>query len=154
MSRPNVNVNISLDLNKALGEVTSRIQDQNIPLGEAIDHIVNFCLRTWPHKNVMVVHSAHQKQLTGSAHAHVEIPTGWSTKGLEVYVFDEGTFQLVGQGGYNNWRFAGNYERDGKFVRFYPRRPSRPTHEGYKGFGANPGPRYEGFGAFPAQWRK
>jgi hypothetical protein len=54
---------------------------------------------------------------------HIEIPTGWSTKGLEVYVFDEGTFQLVGQGGYNNWSFVGNYKWDGKFVRFYLQHP-------------------------------
>ena len=33
------------------------------------------------------------------------------TKGYEIYVFDSGTFWLAGDGGYENWAYAGCHTR-------------------------------------------
>ncbi|GAA2780518.1 hypothetical protein [Crossiella cryophila] len=35
--------------------------------------------------------------------------------------FREGTFVHQGDGGYRNWAFVGNFQRDGETVRFFPR---------------------------------
>jgi hypothetical protein len=55
-----------------------------------------------------------------SVHIHVECSLdffSW-TQGYEVQVFDSGTFTAVGDGGYLNWCFGGNYERNGNTVTF------------------------------------
>lgn len=46
-------------------------------------------------------------------HQHVELPLTDSlgTMGYEVWVFESGTFELVGDGGYENWCFNGDYDR-------------------------------------------
>jgi hypothetical protein len=46
------------------------------------------------------------------------------TIGYEIYVFDDGEFTNLGDGGHINWAFAGNFVRDpdnGKKVHFFKR---------------------------------
>jgi hypothetical protein len=40
------------------------------------------------------------------------------TFGYNIYVFSSGTFVLAGDGGYENWAFAGNFVRNGNTVKF------------------------------------
>ena len=85
---------------------------------------------SYPNKNAMVCHVPSAQKLVNSIHTHYELPlydfgikTG-ATQGYEIYVFDSGTFIREGDGGLNNWCFAGHYKREkGKFenhVTFFP----------------------------------
>lgn len=58
--------------------------------------------------------------LYGGVHEHVELDLTDSlgTMGYEIWVFDYGTFELVGDGGYENWAISGNFVRDGNYVTF------------------------------------
>ncbi len=67
----------------------------------------------------MIVHSAHMKDFEECEHTHIEIPMMFGTYGYEIYVFKRGHFTLLGDGGYINWHFAGNYKRDENRVEFY-----------------------------------
>lgn len=88
--------------------------------------------REYPDKNVMIVHSGFNFSLFGPVHCHYELPLqpigGFArTQGYEVYTFDSGTFNLTGDGGFQNWCFSGSYTLDPnnhKSVTFYkPRMP-------------------------------
>lgn len=70
-------------------------------------------------------------------HIHVEVPldTVPRTQGYECYLFTSGTFELQGDGGFENWAFDGNYTRDpsnGNIVNFqeftYPAPQSGPNN--------------------------
>jgi hypothetical protein len=78
----------------------------------------------------MVCHVPSAQKLVNAIHTHYELPlydfgikTG-ATQGYEIYVFDSGIFVGEGDGGLNNWCFAGHYTREkGKFenhVTFLP----------------------------------
>jgi hypothetical protein len=79
--------------------------------------------RQYPDKNVIIYHD-QDSQFNGvnAVHQHVECDLSFfsTTQGYEVEVFDSGTFTLVGDGGYLNWCFGGNYDRNGNSVTFNP----------------------------------
>jgi hypothetical protein len=83
-----------------------------------------------PYKNIIVFHNQDSSwSFSGWAHAHFELELGGpfhNTQGYEIYAFDYGNFTLAGDGGYENWAFAGNFQREqgSPNVIFYPR-PSR-----------------------------
>ena len=59
-----------------------------------------------PAKNCIVYHDQDsQTNFVNGVHQHYELnlPDGPQTQGYEIYVFDSGTFTLVGDGGYINW---------------------------------------------------
>jgi hypothetical protein len=77
--------------------------------------------RQYPDKNVVVYHDQDCKfNGVNAVHQHVECNLSFfsTTQGYEVQIFDSGTFTLVGDGGYLNWCFGGNYNRNGNFVQF------------------------------------
>jgi hypothetical protein len=77
----------------------------------------------YPNKNVLIYHDQKSKfNGVNVAHQHVECSLDFftTTQGYEVDVFDSGTFTLVGDGGYINWCFDGNYVHDGNSVTFNP----------------------------------
>ncbi len=79
--------------------------------------------KNYPDKNVMVVHGNHDASgLVNSVHNHVELPVQVpNTKGYETYVFDYGDFNMMGDGGFINWCFMGNFDRTGAGrVSFHP----------------------------------
>jgi hypothetical protein len=85
----------------------------------AIRGIVKHCRTVYPKKNVMVCHSPHLANLEGCVKRHMELRTGLlGTTGVDVYIFDHGTFTNLGDGGYKNWCFEGNFHRDGNHVQF------------------------------------
>jgi uncharacterized low-complexity protein len=55
---------------------------------------------------------------------------------FDVYVFDNGTFNNDGDGGYTNWNFYGDFERDGSEVTFEP--PPPADLEADPPFGSDP----------------
>ncbi len=71
-----------------------------------------------PDKNVIVCHVNHAQNFVNATHAHYELPLfGFNrTQGYDIYVFDSGFFSRQGDGGFNNWCFAGNFKRgEGRF---------------------------------------
>lgn len=80
-------------------------------------------LRTqYPDKNALVFHNAASPltYVNGQYyHYELPLPDGFETNGYEVWVFDSGEFTLVGDGGFNNWCFDGNFDRNGRDVTFY-----------------------------------
>jgi hypothetical protein len=71
--------------------------------------------------NVLVYHNQDSGyNLYSATHAHVEfdIIFGFS-QGYEVWVFDYGTFELAGDGGYQNWAIGGSFSGPSSDVTFY-----------------------------------
>ena len=79
----------------------------------------------FPGYNVMVVHTKHTWYKGDGQfrhHQHVEFPWGMGSYGYEIYLCKKGTtqyFRNLGDGGYINWCFIGNFQREGKWVTFY-----------------------------------
>jgi len=68
----------------------------------------------YPDKNRLVFHNQHSTyNLSPDAvHVHHELDIGLGfTYGYEIWVFDYGTFELAGDGGFINWAFGGCYSR-------------------------------------------
>ncbi|WPG97941.1 Hypothetical protein R9X50_00072400 [Acrodontium crateriforme] len=73
-----------------------------------------------PTMNVMVVHGQFTSNFVNATHQHVELPlTAPRTMGYEIFAFTSGTFTLQGDGGFINWCFDGNFNRDGNNVTFF-----------------------------------
>jgi hypothetical protein len=76
----------------------------------------------FPNKNIMVVHPAHTANFVNSTTGFVELPLvhrvqfqggdGVPTQGYNWYVFDSGTFKLEGDGGFENYCYTGNYQKN------------------------------------------
>lgn len=78
-----------------------------------------------PTMNVMVVHGSFTSNFVNATHQHVELPlTAPRTMGYEIYAFTSGTFTLQTDGGFINWCFGGNFNRDGNNVTFFDIRKS------------------------------
>ncbi|ETI24373.1 hypothetical protein G647_03742 [Cladophialophora carrionii CBS 160.54] len=89
--------------------------------GQFTRGIVSNLRDQYPTMNVLVYHNQDcGYDLYDATHAHVEfdIALGF-TKGYEVWVFDHGTFNLVGDGGYQNWAIGGSFEGPSSEVTFY-----------------------------------
>jgi hypothetical protein len=71
--------------------------------------------------NVLVYHNQDSGyDLYDATHAHYELDIGLGfTQGYEVWVFDYGTFELVGDGGYANWAIGGSFSGPSDDVTFY-----------------------------------
>jgi hypothetical protein len=70
--------------------------------------------RRYPQKNRLIFHN--QDSITrlspDAVHRHQELDLGLGfTKGYEIWVFDSGTFSLVGDGGFENWGYGGCVSR-------------------------------------------
>ena len=74
-----------------------------------------------PGKNVIIFHAQCSKtNFKNSQHKHVEVNLATSgTKGYEILIFESGTFDLCGDGGFRNWAFSGCVKsRNGGHVEF------------------------------------
>ncbi|KAH7416493.1 hypothetical protein KP509_14G094200 [Ceratopteris richardii] len=103
---------------KALNEIASGLgTDQD--LGKVTRDIVGHFLDAYPAYNCMVVHPPHIATFKDCVKQEIRVPYDYVLSRLyKVYVFKEGTFTLLGDGGYENWCFGCNFERDGKHVTF------------------------------------
>ncbi|CAF2884816.1 unnamed protein product [Rotaria sp. Silwood2] len=116
--------NINIDIFSGIKDLAKMFNDQSVDRGEATQLIVDHFTRSFPDKNCIVCHSPHVKSLNGMEHDHIELPRKVGTIGYEIYVFDDGEFTNLGDGGYINWAFAGNFVRDpenDKIVHFFKR---------------------------------
>ncbi|KAK0731032.1 hypothetical protein B0H67DRAFT_548862 [Lasiosphaeris hirsuta] len=70
--------------------------------------------------NVLIYHNQKSSySLYNMAYYHYELDLGIDTKGYEIFIFEKGTFHLVGDGGYQNWGFGGCWDKSGSHVDFY-----------------------------------
>ncbi|KAL2610475.1 hypothetical protein R1flu_029048 [Riccia fluitans] len=91
----------------------SNFNDTQVDRESAIGSIVNHLRAAHPDKNVMVCHPPHLPSLNNASKMHLELNTGLvGTTGVDVYVFDDGIFTNLGDGGFINWCFDGNFVRD------------------------------------------
>ncbi|WP_413614750.1 hypothetical protein MRB56_12645 [Halomonas cupida] len=79
---------------------------------------------TFPQHGVMVIHKG-QDQINAPEdsykHFHLEFRKTFGTEGFEVYVIKKGSGLVIsntGDGGFINWRFSGQKNRDGGAVTF------------------------------------
>lgn len=82
---------------------------------------VDYLRDQYPTMNVLVYHNQDcGYDLFDATHTHVEMDIGLGfTQGYEVWVFDHGTFELVGDGGYENWAIGGDFDGPSDDVTFY-----------------------------------
>lgn len=109
------------DVKDMLDKLVRSINLNRLPRDEACKAIVDHFLHVYPKYNVMIVFSQHLQHFDeGCLHFHIELkPFILGTVGYEIYVFKHGWFTLLGDGGYDNWCFGGNFKRDGKSVQFF-----------------------------------
>ncbi|MCJ1438130.1 hypothetical protein MMC27_007517 [Xylographa pallens] len=76
----------------------------------------------FPSKNIMIVHPSYTANFVNAQQAHVECPITWPrTQGYTCIGFDSGSFQLQGDGGFENYCYNGNYTNNGNgSVTFHP----------------------------------
>ncbi|RDB25121.1 hypothetical protein Hypma_007626 [Hypsizygus marmoreus] len=88
--------------------------------GEFTKHLVNQGRASKPEFNWIACHTKHRTQWKGNkgtdwGHSHEEFDVKLGgTVGYEVYYAREGEFWNLGDGGYLNWAYAGNYKADTK----------------------------------------
>jgi len=71
--------------------------------------------RLFPQQNIAIYHNKNSIKAfdSGAVYAHKEIPISSGTHGYEIWVLNSGTFQLAGDGGYQNWCVSGLFNLDG-----------------------------------------
>ena len=124
MPNANLSGNVNIDIFSGIRDLVNMFNDQTVDRGEATQLIVDHYTRSFADKNCIVCHSPHIQSLNGMVHDHIELPKKVGTIGYEIYVFDDGEFTNLGDGGYINWAFAGNFVRDpddGRKVHFFKR---------------------------------
>jgi len=93
---------------KAAGDIS----DENFWLRTAFTESCVVGLRElFPLKNVIVVHGPYNYALAGVLDLPYTFPLIEDTFSVHILVFDSGTFVRLGDGGYQNWAFDGNYTR-------------------------------------------
>ena len=124
MPNANLSGNVNIDIFSGIRDLVNMFNDQSVDRGEATQLIVDHYTRSFADKNCIVCHSPHIQSLNGMVHDHIELPEKVGTIGYEIYVFDDREFTNLGDGGYINWAFAGNFVRDpddGRKVHFFKR---------------------------------
>ena len=85
--------------------------------------LVQMACKEFPQHNVMVIYTKHSlSEMEACTHSEITMrgPLGWPVA-MQVYVFKSGIIENLGDGGYINWAFDGNWERSGQSVKFFPR---------------------------------
>jgi hypothetical protein len=70
----------------------------------------------YPGYNVVIVHPQHSASGAQVIHQHYELPMTVGTCGYEIYFSPKGkafSFENKGDGGFINWAFAGEFNRNG-----------------------------------------
>ena len=103
-----------------LAKISMILSEEQHAKEEFTKRTVKKMRNSYPNLNVMVVHPSFTQTFTGSVtHVHYELMLhGTRTNGYEIYTFKSGEFWLQGDGGNENWQFAGNYVNDGHHITF------------------------------------
>jgi len=102
-------------MQKIFQAISSAQHADALKRGDFTTKVVQQTLQQHPGWNIIVVHTKHTSNFKGNRgndwdHQHQELkvsfPVG-STIGFEIYTFREGTFELQGDGGFQNWAWGG-----------------------------------------------
>ncbi|KAF9900322.1 hypothetical protein EC991_007477 [Linnemannia zychae] len=117
-----INANFSVDITDQFNDVWKNwskgfIDDAAFTEG-VLKHLMAYFGHTY---NIAIIHSPHV--IDGERiHRHHEKPNGsFTTKGYDVYLMPRGRRAVLtnlGDGGFINWRFSGDFNRDGQTVTF------------------------------------
>lgn len=118
------NDELTADLKKACEKFCKGINLSVIPStverGQAMIDAVDQLRAQFPEYNAMVVHPHHHKEFEEYAHCRIKLRIHTYSVGMvQVYLFKRGEFTLLGDGGFINWSFGGNYERNSNKVTFW-----------------------------------
>ncbi|KIM73707.1 hypothetical protein PILCRDRAFT_15002 [Piloderma croceum F 1598] len=97
----------------AIMDIDSAIHDQESAFTQ---QMVSSLGNKYPGKNILIYHNPNSIATLSSdaVHAHYELPLTLSfTQGYEIWVFNSGTFTLIGDGGYENWATGGCFSKEG-----------------------------------------
>jgi len=95
--------------------ISSQQHKDALKRGDFTQKVVDQTLQQHPGWNIVVVHTKHTTNFEGTKgrdwdHQHQELKVGFpvgSTIGFEIYTFRGGSFNLQGDGGYENWAWGG-----------------------------------------------
>jgi hypothetical protein len=120
-------IEIIRTLIEAIGKLVHTIDDEDHNKEIAFtQQFVARARQNHPGKNVLIVHPNHSANFVNSTTGHTELPLGPGghptsfshdpppprSQGYTWYVFDSGSFKLEGDGGYENYCYAGNYQKN------------------------------------------
>ena len=91
--------------------------------GQGTQDLIQMACKEFPRHNVMVIYTKHNlSEMKDCTRSEVTMrgQLGWPVK-MQVYFFQSGIIENLGDGGYRNWAFGGNWERSGQSVKFFPR---------------------------------
>ncbi len=91
--------------------------------GKFVQQTLDKLLQQFPKKNVVIFHDQRSKtSLQGGDHKHYELSLELTwTKGYEIWVFDQGWFELGGDGGWRNVGYGGCWKGSNAHVDFCKR---------------------------------
>ncbi|KAI0439815.1 hypothetical protein F4803DRAFT_529673 [Xylaria telfairii] len=115
----------AIDIGSIVMDVISDIvDDQETTEINFVASTVDTLRAQFPDMNILVYHDQDSGyNLHDYQYTHVEVDlNNWfgTTKGYEVFVFDHGSFDLAGDGGFSNWRIWGCFSRNDNHVDFSP----------------------------------
>lgn len=118
------NDELTADLKRACEKVIKQINLTVIPTtverGQAMIDARDQLRAQFPAYNVMIVHPHHHKEFEEYAQCKLELKIyKYIVGSVQVYIFKRGQFTLLGDGGFINWCFGGNCERNDNKVTFW-----------------------------------
>jgi hypothetical protein len=114
-------VRVAAKLSKNLFNIAKKEEEK---LEEFTQGMVNELADEFPDKNILIVadNKKYTRSFQGEVHekAYCDLSLGrkW---GFDTFVFDTGSFELQGDGGFRNWAFKGRFTRNGNHVEFTQR---------------------------------
>ncbi|RDW67047.1 hypothetical protein BP5796_09796 [Coleophoma crateriformis] len=112
---------VGIEIMNLIKDIVDIDKDQHAAESQYTQSMVAQLRREYPDKNVIIYHDqdSHVEFDSSAVHEHQEFDIGLGmTEGYEIYVFDSGSFTLVGDGGYLNWCLGGDFDRNGNDVTF------------------------------------
>ncbi len=113
-----------MELMNDIQDIVSDISDIDTAQHDAESQFTQVMLSNlmaqYPCSNVIIYHDGDcGYSLVNDQNAFVEFDIGLGmTQGYYINVFDSGIFTLVGDGGWLNWAYGGNYVQDGNDLTF------------------------------------
>ncbi|CAL8472281.1 g11823 [Coccomyxa elongata] len=117
-----VNVNFNIDVNKVGDSIANAISGQgNADRAGFVKNINNQCFYSEGQKyNCMVFNLGQEYQWTDQQGIVLYGSAVYQGITYGIWAFESGTFDNQGDGGYINWAFFGNFDRNGNHVVFHP----------------------------------
>ncbi|KAJ3572783.1 hypothetical protein NP233_g2851 [Leucocoprinus birnbaumii] len=108
------------EIGTALADLFIGLEKEPGLRGDFVKKLIDTTLKAKPGHQAIVCHPKHTYKFEGERgkdwdHSHAEYQKDATpgTIGYEIYWFSKGTFELQGDGGWQNWAYTGNPKKDG-----------------------------------------